>query len=358
VNVEIYEAMRKANIPNIVACHEETLGYMANGYSRANGGTGFVLVTSGPSVAHLHNPVADAYDDSIPMVVLAGQVHHPRRHTDRSFQNYPVAEAFGATSKEIIIPQIGDDLASIVDEAFYLARDGKPGPVIVDLSADVQTAESSSIHKMHRAESQFPSIADRCEEIFELIMNAKRPLLYVGGGLNHPRGEKILREFTEYTGIPVVNTLHAKGLMREDDPLSLGMLGQYGTPSANYSVLDADLFLAIAVKWDDRVASKVGEFGPRAEIIHINIDANKVNEIRRERNPVFSAITDGAHALEEMLAYAKEKSIQTNVSSWRERVAKLKDEFPLAYNTESDLIQQAEVAEMLNQKVDENTILT
>jgi acetolactate synthase-1/2/3 large subunit len=205
-------------------------------------------------------------------------------------------------------------------------------------------------HESHLSKKQ-------CEAFYHLLMKAERPLLYLGGGLNSDRGSAAIKKFNALFTIPSVNTLMAKGVIDEDAPLSLGLLGMFGTPYANKIIQKNDLFFALGVRWDDRVAEKVG-FAIDAKIAYIDINASKVQQIRKERRPEFSFVGDAAIALEDLTEYAEKENIKITIEGWQKYAVNLKKSWPLNFNQDSDKIQQAAVLARLNQLIDSNVIVT
>jgi acetolactate synthase-1/2/3 large subunit len=255
-----------------------------------------------------------------------------------------------------------DDLESIIKDAYYFARSGKPGPVVIDIPLDKQQKmhKYQDINIMRFEESYHDDrhlCDDQCEEFFQLFLNSKRPLLYLGGGLNSEAGSHAIREFNDYFRIPSVNTLMAKGVLDGRDDLNLGMLGMFGTPYANMLIQENDFFFAIGVRWDDRVAEKVG-FAIGTDIAYIDINPEKMHQIKIERGPKFSFIGDAATAIMDLLNYAKKHNITINIHEWQERARFLKRSWPLNYNRQSEHIQSAEVMSLLANYVDGNTKIT
>lgn len=352
-----FRSLEESGIELVVNTNELGSGYAANGYSRSNGGVGVALVTSGPGIGNTFNAVNDAYCDSIPMIVISGQVPTARLGTD-AFQYLNVPDVFSHITKKTYQPSVEDDLAHLVHEAFLLATSGKPGPVVIDLPLDVQNAEA--VGKAHHPirQKEHPVSEMRSKEFFDMLAQAKRPLMYIGGGLNSQEGSRAARAFSSRFGIPIVNTLMAKGVVAPHDPLNLGMLGMYGTPYANKAVQEADFFFALGVRWDDRVVSKVGAFGPNAKIAYVDINPDKVAQIMDERNPEFTHVGSADEALDDLVAYARKQPIDLDIQEWREYVADLKDRWRLDFDRQSGKLQQAHVLEVLDRFIDGDTIIT
>ena len=357
----VFHALEKSDIEIVINSNEQSAAFSAAGYSRSSNEVGVAIVTSGPAITNTLTSVADAYGDSIPLLVFAGQVPEHKIGTD-SFQHINVKGVFGEASKKVIQVSNDDDLESIIKDAYYFAKSGKPGPVVIDIPLNKQqkTHDYLNMNVMRFEESYHDDrhlCEEQCEEFYQMFLRSKKPLLYLGGGLNSEAGSQAIREFNEYFGIPSVNTLMAKGVINGNDDLNLGMLGMFGTPYANMLIQENDFFFAIGVRWDDRVAEKVG-FAIGTDIAYIDINPEKMHQIKIERGPKFSFIGDAATAIIDLLNYAKKHSITLNVHDWQERARSLKRSWPLDHNRESEYIQSAEVMALLSTYIDGNTKIT
>ncbi len=354
----VFHALSKSDIEIIVNSNEQSSAFSAAGYSRSSGQVGIAMVTSGPAITNTLTAVADAYSDSIPLLVFAGQVPEHKIGTD-SFQHINVKGIFGDVTKKVIQLSNSDDIESIVKDAYYFAASGKPGPVVIDFPLDKQNRahnyQHTDIMKFKESYHDDRHLSEKqCEDFFKLLLNSRRPLLYLGGGLNCEHGMQAIKKFSGLFRIPSVNTLMAKGVVDEKDELNLGMLGMFGTPYANMLIQENDFFFAIGVRWDDRVAEKVG-FAIGAEIAYINIDPEKMHQIKIERRPKFTFIGDAATAIDDLINYAIKHDIHLNIDQWQKRARYLKRSWPLAYNQESECIQSAEVLADLAYHIDSNT---
>ncbi|MBP1910120.1 thiamine pyrophosphate-binding protein [Methanolobus bombayensis] len=357
----VFHALEKSDIEIVINSNEQSAAFSAAGYSRSSGEVGVAIVTSGPAITNTLTSVADAYGDSIPLLVFAGQVPEHKIGTD-SFQHVNVQGIFGEAAKKVMLVSNDDDLEAMIKDAYYFAKSGKPGPVVIDIPLDKQQKmhEYQGMNVMRFEESYHDDrhlCEEQCEEFFRLFLNSKRPLLYLGGGLNSEAGSHAIREFNNYFRIPSVNTLMAKGVLDSRDDLNLGMLGMFGTPYANMLIQENDFFFAIGVRWDDRVAEKVG-FAIGTDIAYIDINPEKMHQIKIERGPKFSFIGDAATAIMDLLNYAKKHNIELNIHEWQERARFLKRSWPLDYNRQSKHIQSAEVMSLLSNYVDSNTRIT
>ena len=325
--IKIYDALYDSKqIHHVLACHEQGATHMADGYARATGKVGVVLVTSGPGATNTVTGIATAYMDSIPMVVITGQVTRGVIGTD-SFQESDIVGITMPVVKHSFLLQSTDDLTRTFREAFYIASTGRPGPVLIDIPSDLSGAEMV----FHYPDSvSLPSYkptyrgnARQVKQAAELIQKAERPLLYAGGGIVTSHACAELTELAERMQIPVVTTLMGKGAMRCSNPLNLGPVGMHGSKYANMAVTECDLLIAVGARFSDRVTGKVSEFAPHAKVIHIDIDPAEIGKII---NPVVPIVGDAKvvlAAINERLAKADAQPIDRtwvdDVFSWRER---------------------------------------
>ena len=325
--IKIYDALYDSKqIHHVLARHEQGATHMADGYARATGKVGVVLVTSGPGATNTVTGIATAYMDSIPMVVITGQVTRGVIGTD-SFQESDIVGITMPVVKHSFLLQSTDDLTRTFREAFYIASTGRPGPVLIDIPSDLSGAEMV----FHYPDSvNLPSYkptyrgnARQVKQAAELIQKAERPLLYAGGGIVTSHACVELTELAERMQIPVVTTLMGKGAMRCSNPLNLGPVGMHGSKYANMAVTECDLLIAVGARFSDRVTGKVSEFAPHAKVIHIDIDPAEIGKII---NPVVPIVGDAKvvlAAINERLAKADAQPIDRtwvdDVFSWRER---------------------------------------
>lgn len=357
----VMDELAKSSIKIIVNSNEQAAAFSAAGYSRSSDSVGVAIVTSGPAITNTLTAVADSFADSIPLIVIAGQVPEHKIGTD-SFQHIDVERVFGGTAKKVILIDKIDSIESVIKDAYFLAKSGKPGPVVIDIPINLQQSNNqytgNNIQKFDQVYTDEWHLSDsQCADFFALLAASKRPLLYLGGGLNSPKGSNALRKFNSIFNIPSVNTLMGKGVVNENDKLALGLLGMFGTPYANKIIQENDFFFAIGVRWDDRVAEKVG-FAIEAKIAYIDINPQKVRQIRLERAPDFTFIGDAATALNDLSDYAKKKNIRMDIDSWQKRAMSLKKSWPLNYNRATEIIQEAEVLDLLNGLLPNDAIIT
>ncbi len=357
----VMDELGQSSIEIVVNSNEQSAAFSAAGYSRASDKVGVAIVTSGPAITNALTAVADSFADSMPLLIIAGQVPEHKIGTD-SFQHIDVASVFGPTAKHVVSVTSIRDIESVIKDAYFRAKEGKPGPVVIDMPLNLQQtvkqyAGNNLDRFAHTYQDESHMSDGQCERFFQLLTEAKRPLLYLGGGLNSQAGSDAIRRFNARFNIPSVNTLMGKGVVDENDSTSLGLLGMFGTPYANKIIQDNDFFFAIGVRWDDRVAEKVG-FAIDAKIAYIDINPQKVYQIRAERNPEFSFIGDAADAINDLTNYAERKDIAIDIPDWQHHAARLKRTWPLDYRRDGDAIQQAEALDRLNELIDDNTIIT
>lgn len=255
--------------------------------------------------------------------------------------------------KKVVLASETCKIEEIVKDAYFFAKSGKPGPVVIDFPMDVQVGAGTyagidpDIFR-RKYEDERHLGADQCKLFYDLLTRSKRPLLYIGGGLNNQMASDRIREFNRLFDIPSINSLMGKGILDESLDTSLGMLGMYGTPYANKAIQETDLFIGMGVRWDDRVSQKVGEAGLEADIAYIDINPEKVQEVRVTRHPKFTFIGDAGTAMTDLLSYVRQFPIQLDIRNWQELIRDLKHNMALDYNRQSTMIQQAEVMETLS----------
>ena len=338
------------DIRHILVRHEAGAAHAAEGYARSTGKPGVVLVTSGPGATNAVTGIADAYMDSIPMVVITGQVPTALIGTD-AFQE---ADTVGLTrhcSKHNYLVKDPERLRATIEEAFRIATTGRPGPVVVDIPKDVQIALASWSEQdeaplpSHRYQPRMVGAADEIAEAVEMLATAERPVFYTGGGVINagPQASQTLRKLQHATGAPVTSTLMGLGAFPADHPDWLGMLGMHGTFEANMAMNRADLIIAVGARFDDRVTGRLDAFAPEAKKIHIDIDRASINKIV----PVdLGIVGDCSHVLEQLLeAWGGRKP--RDLSEWKARILGWKARDCLAYPERSDMIMPQKSIERL-----------
>lgn len=291
-----YDALHGADLKHILVRHEQGAAFAANGYARASGRVGVCVATSGPGASNLVTGIADAMLDSVPMVIITGQVATPLMGTD-AFQELDV---FGMTMpivKHSFLPRSVDDLSRMLGEAFRIARSGRPGPVLIDLPKDVQNGDASHLPMYAPlATDDVPAPADAAlHAALALISQAQRPVIYGGGGLALGDAVQAFRTFVDATQIPTVLTLKGLGALPAAHPLNLGMIGMHGSRAANLAVQESDLLIVVGARFDDRATGKLAEFAPLARVVHMDLDACEIGKLRHAdagvRGDVRTALT-------------------------------------------------------------------
>jgi len=350
-----YNQAHKGAMPLIVPANEQGAGFMAAGFARASGRVGVAVVTSGPGATNMVTPVRDCMADSVPIVVICGQVPTTAIGTD-AFQEAPVPSIMGAVAKHVFLITDPDRLEATVRTAFEIARTGRPGPVVLDIPKDVQNwtgvfKGSGRLpipgyrQRMSRLEtSKLPEAA--CASFFAALSTAERPLIYAGGGVVNASASQALRDFATALQIPVVTTLMGIGVFDTQHPLSMRMLGMHGAAFANYAVDDCDFLMALGARFDDRVAGNPGKFAAKAKFIaHLDIDASEVNKVKRVDWSHVGLLTD---ALQALLEYGNRTGFVRDWSPWLRHCEELRSTYAMNYDRSSELIQPYYVIEEIN----------
>ncbi len=349
----VYDSLLESKIRQILTRHEQGACHMADGYARATGKPGVVMVTSGPAATNTVTGLLTANMDSVPLIVISGQMITPMLGKD-GFQE---ADIFGITIpvvKHSYLVRDPNDLPRVMKEAFIICQTGRPGPVLVDVPKDVAAKECSASfpEQLELPGYHYPSICEM-EDIYkaaELIADSKRPLLYVGHGAVISKASKVVKALAEKLRAPVVNTLLGKGCFPETHDLSLGMLGMHGTAYANKAVVDCDLIMSIGGRWDDRITGKLSEFCTTAKKIHIDIDKAEFGKVVK---PDVCLAGDARLILEELLKHVH----PLDTKEWLDRINGWKKTFPLKYPQRGGLHAQF-VIDMLYKLTDGKAIVT
>jgi len=325
--------------------HEQGAAHAADGYARATGKVGVCLATSGPGATNLVTGIATAYMDSIPLVALTGQVATSMIGSD-AFQEVDITGITRPITKHNYLVKDVNDLARIIREAFYIASTGRPGPVLVDLPKDVLTSKTEFVYpekiELRGYKPKVKVHMGQIKKALQLISQAKKPLIFYGGGVILGNGSKELAEFIKKSGIPCTSTLMGLGGYPADynDPLYLGMLGMHGTVYANYAMHNCDLIIAIGARFDDRVTGKLDEFAPNAKIIHIDIDPTSIS-----KNVVVDVPIVGD--VKEILREMNKEIEKAKIEPWIKQIAEWKEKYPLTYSKESRFVKPQYVVEKL-----------
>ncbi len=361
--IKIYDALYDSTkIRHVLARHEQGATHMADGYARATGKCGVVLVTSGPGATNTVTGIATAYMDSVPLVVITGQVTRGVIGTD-AFQESDIVGITMPIVKHSFLLQSTDDLTRTFREAFYIATTGRPGPVLIDIPSDL----ASTPMEFHYPDSvNLPSYrptykgnAKQIRQAIGLIAQAKRPLLYAGGGVVASNACDELAQFADMTQIPVITTLLAKGCFPASNPLNLGPVGMHGSKYANMAMTECDLLIAVGARFSDRVTGKVSEFAPHAKVIHIDIDPAEIGKIREPQVPI---VGDAQSILAGMVEQAEKAGLGHVGAEWFKQCCEWRERWPFYHKDFEDYPGQIipEVAlDILSSKLDpEGTIVT
>lgn len=344
--------------------HEQGGVFAAEAYGRATGKAGVCMATSGPGATNLVTGIADAFMDSIPLVAITGQV--PQEMIGRgAFQE---TDFFGMTLpvvKHSYLVWDIKDLPRIVKEAFYIAESGRPGPVLIDIPKNIQNQRWQPVYpetislRGYNPHKKADDLA--LQEVLGLIAQAKKPMIYCGGGVISGEASEVLREFVERTQIPVATTLMGIGCFPETHPLSLKWLGMHGTVYANNAVNEADLLLAIGVRFDDRVTGKVEKFCEHGTIVHIDIDNSELNKNKAVRLPILSDLKYALERLNQFLAKSGHKRTAKGFNrfpEWYAQIEEWKRDFPLSFKDTPDVIQPQYVIRLLSEMTGGDAIIT
>jgi len=338
--LNIYDEIYKQKyFRHILVRHEQAAAMAADGYARASGKVGVAVVTSGPGFTNALTGLATAYSDSIPIVLISGQVATSLIGTD-AFQEIDAIGISRPCVKHNYLVKTIEELPRILKEAFYIARSGRPGPVHVDIPKDVTAKlgifEYPSEIKMQTYKPNYKGNGGQIKKAVELIASCKKPILYIGGGVISAGASELVRELSEFAQIPVVETLMALGAMRSDDKNRLGMVGMHGSYAANMALSESDLIICLGARFDDRVTGKLSEFGKNAKIIHVDIDPSSISKIINADYPI---VGDVKSVLEEMLPRIKSEVSPANFEQWRELIRKYDEIHPLKFNDSDEILK-------------------
>jgi len=361
-SMELHQALTKSTkIRTILPRFEQGGGFMAHGHARATGKASVCMATSGPGATNLVTCIADAFMDSIPLIAITGQVYQ-QFIGKTAFQE---TDFFGMTLpivKHSFLVLDKEDLPRVVKEAFHIATTGRPGPVVIDIPKDVQQAIFAPTFPAridlpgYKIESTKPKASDdELTKVLDLISGAKRPVLYIGGGIISAEAHLELREFAELTGLPVASTLMGLGAFDAEHPQSLYWFGMHGTVAGNWAVCDSDVLICAGARFDDRITGLVSKFAPEAEIVHIDIDASEHNKNKRVHLPIHSDIKYALTPLNELVKAGKFK--KPDISEWNATIEGWKKEHPFSYDKTGHITQQ-EAIETLYEVTQGDAIIT
>ncbi|MGJ8670187.1 MAG: biosynthetic-type acetolactate synthase large subunit [Oceanococcus sp.] len=342
-------------MPLIVPANEQGAGFMAAGYARASGKVGVALVTSGPGATNTVTPVRDCMADSIPIVVICGQVPTGAIGTD-GFQEAPVSNIMGAAAKHVFLITDPEKLEATVRTAFEIARTGRPGPVVIDIPKDVQNWEGSfkgagclpvpGYRQRMNAVSKSMLSQLECVRFFDMLKESRRPLIYAGGGVINGEASEQLSLLAREFKIPVVTTLMGLGAFDTTDDLCMHMLGMHGTAYANYAVDDCDFLIAVGARFDDRVAGKPDAFAPNAKhIAHFDIDHSEIHKVMTAD---WHHVGELNQALDALIDYGRSNPLPHDLADWNKHLFDLKEAHHMSYKPDGDEIQPQQVIEEIN----------
>ena len=328
--------MDSKSVRHILVRHEQGAGHAAEGYAYSSGKVGVCMATSGPGATNLVTPIADAYMDSVPIVAITGQVNTANIGTD-AFQEADISGITMPITKHNYLITDPAQIPRAIAEAFYLARTGRPGPVLVDIAKDAMAAQTTftwpdSIDLPGYRPVTRPH-GKQVREAASLIMAAKRPVLYIGGGVVRAGAAAELLQLVELTGIPVVTTLMARGVFPDSHPANLGMPGMHGTVPAVISLQRSDLLIAIGTRFDDRVTGHLPSFAPGAAVIHADIDPAEIGKNRRADVPIVGDAREVIIELISAITAAKAAGKSADLEAWWSELNGWRDQFPLGYDT-------------------------
>lgn len=338
--LNIYDEIYKQNFfEHILTRHEQAAIHAADGYARASGEVGVAIVTSGPGFTNAVTGIATAYMDSIPLVIISGQVPTTLIGTD-AFQEIDAVGISRPCTKHNFLVKSIEELPRILKEAFYIARSGRPGPVHIDLPKDISATIGEFNYpneiKLQTYKPTYKGNPRQIKKVAQAILESKKPLLYIGGGCVASKSSNLIREFCEITHIPVVETLMARGIMPYNHPDLLGMVGMHGSYVANMAMSETDLIIALGARFDDRVTGKLSEFAKYAQIVHIDIDPSSISKIVDVTYPI---VGDVSSVLEELLELIKNDFEVKNILPWRETLERYNKLHPLSYEDSQEVLK-------------------
>jgi acetolactate synthase I/II/III large subunit len=359
--LHLFHELDQSSIRQILVRHEQAAVHAADGYARASGKVGVVLVTSGPGATNTVTGIATAHMDSIPLIILTGQIATPLIGNDAFQEADIVGITRPCTKHNYLVKNVGD-LAKTIKEAFYIARNGRPGPVLIDLPKDIM-ADSTEFKYPEKVfirgyQPTYEGHPGQIQRAIKLIMKSKRPVLYVGGGIISSNASKELTLFAERLGIPVTMTLMGLGSIPGAHPLSLGMLGMHGTYRANMAVMESDLLIAIGARFDDRVTGKIEAFAPQATVVHIDIDPTSISKNVRVDLPIVGDCKRVLTKILSLLEVEDTHAYKEGLEKWHHQIERLKAVHNLDYQQREDAIKPQFVIEKIYDLTKGEAIIT
>ncbi|AIR64627.1 acetolactate synthase 2 catalytic subunit [Cedecea neteri] len=343
----VYDALYDGGVEHLLCRHEQGAAMAAIGYARSTGKTGVCIATSGPGATNLLTGLADALLDSVPVVAITGQVAAPLIGTD-AFQEVDVLGLSLACTKHSFLVESLDELPRVLAEAFEIANSGRPGPVLVDIPKDIQLAIGEPEAWLSAVEGDADLPLAELQQAREMLAQAKKPMLYVGGGVGMAQAVPALREFISVTGMPSTVTLKGLGAVPADHAFYTGMLGMHGTKAANLAVQECDLLLAVGARFDDRVTGKLNTFAPHAKVIHMDIDPAELSKLRQAHVALQGPLNQLLPALQQPL----------HIASWQQHIAALNEEHQWRYDHPGQAIYAPLLLKQLSDRKSAEAVVT
>jgi acetolactate synthase-1/2/3 large subunit len=361
--INIYNDLYDCSLKHILTRHEQAAVHAADGYARSTGKVGVAIATSGPGGTNTVTGIATAYMDSIPMVIITGQVPTPLIGND-AFQEADMCGITRPCTKHNFLVKDVRDLTKTIKEAFYIARTGRPGPVLIDLPKDVQVSRCKFVYpdsvELRGYKPTYNGNSRQISKAARMMLEAKRPLLYVGGGVNLAEAEDLLLKLVELTQIPVTTTLMAMSAFPQGHELSLGMLGMHGTFFANMSVSECDLLIAVGSRFDDRVTGRIDCFAEKAKIIQVDIDPTSIHKNIPVDLPIVGHLKDVLSKLCHVFEKKAEEvaALKQSTAEWRRTIDEWKEQQPLVYTPSKTEIKPQFVIEKIRELTADDAIIT
>ncbi|ATM88167.1 acetolactate synthase 2 catalytic subunit [Yersinia massiliensis] len=343
----VYDALYDGGVEHLLCRHEQGAAIAAIGYARATGKVGVCIATSGPGATNLITGLADALLDSVPVIAITGQVGSALIGTD-AFQEIDVLGLSLACTKHSFLVESLEALPGIMAEAFAIATSGRPGPVLIDIPKDIQLAVGELTPHLMPVEEYLVDSAAELQQAWDMLATAKKPMLYVGGGVGMAQAVPVLRDFIETTDIPTVATLKGLGAPDAEHPCYLGMLGMHGTKAANFAVQDCDLLIAVGARFDDRVTGKLNTFAPKAKVIHMDIDPAELGKLRQAHVALQGDLKVLLPALQQPLS----------IQPWRDEVMALKKQHSWRYDHPGQAIYAPLLLKQISERKAPQTVVT
>ena len=357
--LDLYDAVYQAKFPHILTRHEQGAVHAADGYARATGKVGVCFATSGPGATNLITGIATANMDSIPMVCFTGQVGNPYIGKD-SFQEADIVGITTPITKHNYLVKKVEQLPRVIKEAFFIARTGRPGPVVIDIAKDVFSTqfeyEYPKTVNLRGYSGEFTGNEEEIVAAVEAIKHAKRPLFFIGGGMTLSGQSKLFREVVKLSSIPVVSSLMGLGCVPSTDEGFLGMVGMHGSYAANMAVQECDLLITLGARFDDRVTGKLSAFAPNAKIVHFEVDKAEINKNVPVDYPVFGDLRWSMPIFMNLMIRSMDDH-EKRIAEWREHVLAMNKEHPFTYNHNADTILPQKLIEAVTNLVDDDTIV-